>query len=55
MELKKKKRVLLEDEALYWLQIWMMASSLKKVNKHLKDFFPNDNRNTVTYHNRCKI
>ena len=26
-EIKKKKRVLLEDKASNWLQIWMMASS----------------------------
>ena len=27
MEIKKKKRVLLEDEASDWLQIWTAASS----------------------------
>ena len=35
MEIKKKKHVLLEDEASDWLQIWMVASLLdvKQSNK----------------------
>ena len=33
MEIKKKKRVLLEDESLDWLQIWMTASSLDVKSK----------------------
>ena len=40
MEIMKKKRVLLEDEASDWLQIWMAASSLiLKNNKALKKIF----------------
>ena len=37
----EKKRILLEDEVLYWLQIWQAASSLNvKRNKATKkDFF----------------
>ena len=37
MEIKEKKRVLLEDEALDWLQIWTAASLLDvKGNKAKK-------------------
>ena len=40
MEIKKKKCVLLEDEALDWLQIWTVASSLDvKGNKATKKNF----------------
>ena len=39
MEIKKKKRVLLEDEASDWLQIRTAAFLLKKVTKQIKKFF----------------
>ena len=40
METKKKKHVLLIDEALDWLQIWMAASLLNvKGNKGIKKKF----------------
>ena len=40
MEIKKKKHVLLEDEALDWFQIRMVASSLDvKGNKAIKKKF----------------
>ena len=40
MEINKKKRVLLEDEGLNWLQIWMTVSLLNiKDNKAVKKEF----------------
>ena len=55
MEIKKKKRVLLMDEASNWLQIWTAAPSLDvKGNKAIKnEFFSLANQlvfpNTVTH------
>ena len=49
MIIKKKKCILLEDEALDWLQIWTTASSLdvkgKRANIFNRLVFPN----MVTY------
>ena len=40
MEIKKKKRVLLENVVFDWLQIWTMVSSLDvKSNKVIKKIF----------------
>ena len=53
LEIKKKKRVLLEDDGTEWLQIWTAASSVNVKKSNKKNFVYLSNQsvfpNTVTY------
>ena len=55
MEIKKKKRIILIDEALDWLQIWTAASSLDvKGNKAiLANWLVFPNKVTILPSSQC--
>ena len=52
MEIKKKKRIILEDESSDWLHNWMTASSLDVIGKKilLTGWFPKYGNMKQNYH-----